>query len=310
MVGSEFFQDLFPALISIFDTSLPLHIVQDEWQGVDIHVLAKFFETQTGQRARFLKPSQLRLLPDPTSKSGYALYCVVTSVDQIPHIVLEDGDTLERIFQVSLELKQAEYRPMSFEMLCQLSLCCINDLRSIFLVHDKRMLAVILEELEELVTDHKTLTREEATILSNGISPTFLSTSSTWQSLHGHCVASATAKNHWVLKATRGGFGHDHVFGTSVSNEDWLSLMTLAQECNSRPTEASFVLQRKIEQVEYDIIRHDFETIERFYLVGSYQSIDGVYIGNGPWRIARQVHIALNDTDKGLVMMSVSKTKV
>ncbi len=297
-------------MINLFDITRPLHIVQDEWEGADIHILAKSFQAQTGQLARFLKPSQLRLLPDQTSKSGYALFCVVETIEETPCVVQQDGEALERVYQVSLELKQSEYRPMSFEMLCQLSLCCINDLRSIFLVHDKRMLAVILEEIEDLVTQHKILTRQEATILRNGISPTFLPTSPTWHSLLGHCKAMPTAKDHWVLKATRGGFGHDHVFGTSVSNDEWLSLMILAQKCNSRPTEVSFVLQRKIEQVEYDIIRHDFETIEQFHLVGSYQSIDGRYIGNGPWRIARQVHVAVNETDKGLVMMSVSTAKV
>lgn len=54
-------------------------------------------------------------------------------------------------------------------MLKALASLCFNDLRTIHLIHVKRMLRILVQELESLVNKHKILSEEEAGILKNGI---------------------------------------------------------------------------------------------------------------------------------------------
>jgi len=74
--------------------------------------------------------------------------------------------------KVALELHQWEMKALDQDILKALAPLCFNDLRTIFLVHDKRMLGIVLQELDSLVYRHNVLTLEEAEMLRNGIVPT------------------------------------------------------------------------------------------------------------------------------------------
>jgi hypothetical protein len=61
----------------------------------------------------------------------------------VPSQTEKEGGIVEEIYQVRLDLEP--------EMLRQLSLLCFNDLRTVFLVHDKRLFGIVNGELEPLV---------------------------------------------------------------------------------------------------------------------------------------------------------------
>lgn len=52
------------------------------------------------------------------------------------------------------------------------SLRCFNDLWTIFLVHDERMLGIVLEALDSLVKQHRLFSPAKAEVLRHSIAPT------------------------------------------------------------------------------------------------------------------------------------------
>ncbi|KAK7995612.1 hypothetical protein PG990_014385 [Apiospora arundinis] len=118
-----------------------------------IHEVEKRF----GTKPRLITPADLRLLPDSSLVGGCRLCCVVKSSahrTSPPGYWMTDpqsGEVWEEVQQVGLELHQRELMELDRELLRQISLRCFNDLRTILLVHDKRMLGIVQEEAPRLV---------------------------------------------------------------------------------------------------------------------------------------------------------------
>jgi hypothetical protein len=129
---------------------------------------------------------------------------------------------VEEIHQVGLELYQHELLALLRETLRAISLRCFNDLRTIFLVHDKRMLGIVREELNSLV-DRSVLTEAQAAILRHGIAETFLPGSVEVMELARRCAELPGLRNDFLLKPIRGGKGAGIIFGDEVSNSEWIS---------------------------------------------------------------------------------------
>ena len=138
-------------LFKLFDNSLPLHIVKGEERGIDIFMFIEFAYKRLGIKPRLITPDTLRVMADPSGKSGYKLYCLAKA-DDVDTITTESGETVEEIHQVCLELHQRELNGLDPEIKRQVSLRCFNDMRTILLAHDKRMLGLVREELESLVS--------------------------------------------------------------------------------------------------------------------------------------------------------------
>ena len=83
---------------------------------------------------RFVDPSELRLIPSSTSPSGV----VVT-------------DNIGEIEQILLELHQEEIEALDEELLVEIGRVSWNDLRTVYFVHDKRILGLIRRELPWLL---------------------------------------------------------------------------------------------------------------------------------------------------------------
>lgn len=294
-------QEIEASIFGFFDTDKPVHILKDKFPGADIHFFARLYESKFGQRARFVKPTDLRLLEDEKSATGYKLYCLAEGATTAS--LYREGEALEPVCQVSIELMQPEFDVMSFEMMCQVATCCINPMRNIFLINDERILGIIYDELGNLVST-KVLTSGEAETIQKGIAASFLPSSAIWQSVAERCRTDDTFKDKWVLKASRDAFGNGHFFGLEMTNDEWLNKLATAKACNSHPSGASFILQRRIEQTNYDIVRHEVEEGEKYHLVGSYLSLNGKFVGLGPWRIARRTHISVNATEGGIGMVA------
>ena len=146
-----------------FDTTKPLFNIHQKWPGVDAPVFMHHYEQTTGQRTFQVKPSELHLEADANAHAGYRLLYRPS-----------DGDEPQReIEQCSIELFQEEFEAFDPILLRKLSTCCLNDLRSIFIIHDKRILGVIFDELTAMI-ERGVFTKQEGMQLRNGIAETLL----------------------------------------------------------------------------------------------------------------------------------------
>ena len=122
-------------------------------------------------RTMTVKPSQLRVRPKPDSPTGYSLF--VQPEHERNDSAASADLAWQEVSQCSLELFQEELADLNPLVLRQLSTCCVNDLRNILLIHDKRILCIIREELASLVA-RQVLTEQEGQLLKNGIVETLV----------------------------------------------------------------------------------------------------------------------------------------
>ncbi|KAF7349305.1 Circularly permuted ATP-grasp type 2 [Mycena sanguinolenta] len=288
-VGAVDPKQFLDSLFTVFDATKPLHLLKGVERGMDIHMFVDFAAQRTGARPIFVLPEDLRLVPDENAKLGYRLCCVVREQvadgDKSKNYFLHNGEMLEEIHQVSLELCQHELRALSPEMMRALSVRCFNDMRTIFLVHDKRMLGIVLQELDDLV--HRgTLSATQAEILRAGICPTILAGSREAALFLQQCRDSPTHKDGYVLKLIRSGKGAGIVFGDEVTAAEWDEMLE-QYLCDAAIAvdQPAYLVQRQIIQRRYEVLLRDGEQgVQANYLIGTYHAIHGQYLGIGTWR--------------------------
>ncbi|CAF4779641.1 unnamed protein product, partial [Rotaria socialis] len=114
----------------------------------------------------------------------------------------------------------------------------MNDLRTIFLVHDKRMFSLLSNQafLNALwQTDYdqtKILTQLIPTTYVIGQMPSYVR----------ECVLAM--KNNWCIKPNLGGKGENMSIGTDASKEDWSHLLF-------DPNHQEWIVQQYQESVQY-----------------------------------------------------------
>lgn len=274
---------IFDALLGLFDHHLPLYLVKGEERGIDIFMFIEFAQKH-GLKVRLVAPSDLRLAPDPAGVNGYKLCCLAPRKRNGAGIFPDESDELlEDVHQLCLELHQREFRAFEPEMQRQISLRCFNDMRTILLTHDKRMLGIIREELESL-TSRRVLTPEQAQCLDQGITPTILPGSAALDEFLGSCKVSGNLKDNYILKPIRGGKGAGILFGDELDNTDWLVLLESMRSAKLIPGKTLYVVQRKIRQPYYDVLLGSRTRAEPCHMVGTYHCVNGVYLGLGIWR--------------------------
>ena len=245
---------------------------------------------------RLVDPSELRLIPSSTSPSGV----VVT-------------DNIGIIEQIMLELHQDEIEALDEELLVEIGKVCWNDLRTIYLAHDKRMLGLIRRELPWLV-QCGVITTAQGKEIEDGIVETYTPSDETWswmtdRTIHGE-------KDKWVLKKCLSGKGDGMLFGKDMTEQAWkkflkeqyilqkairsedgnerrdsgLSAATGCgqnNQCDGEGTEPSmglYVIQRYVEQRKSELIVHDLSSTElqvkhvRWNIVGSAFGINGIIL--------------------------------
>jgi hypothetical protein len=169
-------EQVYSAFKMILSPEKQAHLLKDAEFGMDIHLFEYYLRSRCGWKVRFIEPSNLRGGPNSS------LWCRLKTLDPFAHKVEQgenfylslNGELLERIHQVAVELHQSELEDLGLDILKALAPLCFNDMRTIFLVHDKRMLGIVLQEIQSLVHEHNVLTAEEGEILRHGIVPTFL----------------------------------------------------------------------------------------------------------------------------------------
>ena len=291
---------VFEALLSLFDHSLPLHLLKGREPGIDIGLFIQFVRSVTGIIPTLIQPTDLRLVPCESSPTRFSLYCV-TGLDK------NGEELLETIHQVGLELHQDEFRSLSTAMLREIARRCFNDLRTIFLVHDKRMLGIVLEELNDLVSVQKVLSSREADILRRGITLTVNPGSRALSAVMKVSRVWPDIKDEFLLKPIRSGKGAGIIFGSDESRGQWIRRLEELRRRGLRGDESNFVIQRRIQQPRFKLWLHDGTKALQNYLVGTFMVVNGCYVGIGLWRTSPSRVCALSLG--GAWMLSVLPSK-
>jgi hypothetical protein len=240
-----------------------------------------FVRRRLGMTPRIIAPADLRLVRDPQVQGTCKLCCVAKhGTPPNETIVNYEGEFLEEIHQVGLELYQRELRAVHPEMLRQISLRCFNDLRTILLVHDKRMLGIVRQELHSLVA-RGVISPSQAYSLDKGIIETILPGSNELGKFLQCCRTTPELQAEYILKPIRSAKGAGIVFGDAISSAEWIARLE-GLRCPSLGT--ACVVQRKVHHVLYDVVLSASGTRTTYPLVGTYHSIDGQFLGLGTWR--------------------------
>lgn len=261
-------------LLGLFERDKPLHILKGDETGIDMPMFVHAARLRLGGRSpRVIAPGDLRLsAPDADSRT--TLCCLA------PDGALRTaaGERVEEVHQVALELRQRELRRLDRAVLRALSLRCVNDMRTVLLVHDKRMLGVVLQELGGL-TARGVLTPAQAAALDRGIAHTILPGSPALRTLDEH------ARHEYLLKPVRGGKGAGILFGEDMTAAAWRAALARLREPGLRPDDdGCVVVQRRVRQIRYEVVLKPSGEAARYPLVGTYHVVNGRYLGMGIWR--------------------------
>lgn len=243
---------------------------------------------RTGLTPRVIRPSDLRLVIHEEKKPGYMLCAIAkrptshAAPSASPIFHTEDGEHVEQIFQVGLELHQDELAELPLIMLQELSKLCFNDLRTIFLVHDKRMLGIIKQELQNQVA-RGVLTQQQSVMLDRGIADTYLPGSAEMRAVLARSEKNPDVRKHFLLKAIRGGKGDGIQWGDEMTGEEWIAALR-RQATPEMRLEDFCVVQRRVIPKRYNMVLKASGEKVHYPLIGTYLTVNGEYLGLGGWR--------------------------
>ncbi|KAL4807138.1 hypothetical protein BDV18DRAFT_136995 [Aspergillus unguis] len=280
--GATIPEQTIDGLKQLFDPTIPLHLVKGRELGFDIHMFIYYAEQRLGMQLRMVHQDDLRLVPCESSPTGYKLCCLAGDTKG-QTFTSKSGETLEEIHQLNIELHQDELMSLSFEMQQEIGLRCFNSLRTILLVHDKRMLGLVLEELDSLVT-RNVLTAEQAHILDCGIVPTIIPGSAKLGQYIARCAENPSLKDEYILKPVRGGKGAGILFGDLLSTDEWSLKLEALRSPNLAADSSTYVVQRRIYQNTYDVLLREDDGVKELPLIGTFHMVQGQYLGFGIWR--------------------------
>ncbi|KAB8072665.1 hypothetical protein BDV29DRAFT_192349 [Aspergillus leporis] len=245
------FNEMVDSLLSFFILEQPIFLVRgrDRLHRQDFIQLV---ERVSGLRPRLVQVEDLQLRPDPFSATGYSLYCDV------------QGAPPEKVHQVALSLFSDEFNLLSQDMLRQLATIAVNDFRTTLLVNDQRFLGIVLQEVDDLVNKHNILTPGESRHLQEEVT-----------------------KKDYILKAARQSRGEGHLLGDKLTLAEWESILQSMQDASIEEGTTTYVLQPYVLQPTFDLIVHETRVERDSRMVGTYYTVNGRYLGLGPWRAGR-----------------------
>ena len=195
------------AYFRMFNPNLPIHLLQSEHflqargRSSIMEAFLDWVEGRTGMRPISVRPENLRLMPDDTSEIGNSLYYA----RPIDHSGPQQSDEvmLEKIHQVGLQIAVDEGSVLDPEIGRYIALHGANDARSRLIAHDKRVLGIIHQELDDLVSKHHVLTPAQATLLRSRIIPTIIPGSEESRNLLQAHRQGIVSKDDFIIKIGR-----------------------------------------------------------------------------------------------------------
>lgn len=248
-------------------------------------------------RPRIVSPSDLRLVPEATTKTGFVLCCVwgadpvvgksVETGKPAPKLIQVNGELVEQVHQIGLQLFDYELFALPTEIAHHIALCCRNDLRSVFIAHDKRILGIILQEVDALVHIHRVLSPAQGQLLQEDIVPTILPGSPEFQELASQARRDPEMKNRYILKPIREARGTGILLGRDISMTQWEAILTSMERSSSgvySAGETTYMLQPLIKLQSFDWFCDEERRVRKSRMVGTYYSVNGRFLGLGMWR--------------------------
>jgi hypothetical protein len=279
---------LLESLFDLFDPDSPVHFVKESQGFPSDSPLFGFIEERTGRRPRTVRPGDLRLVPSATSQTGFTLCCVWgadPTVKTPPGSILEvDGEMLETVHQVGLQLYDFELFSLSPEMVRHIAACCRNDPRSVFIAHDKRILGIILQELDSLVYTQRVLSPAQAQTLREHIIPAILPGTAAFRALLQHTHTNPMIKDQYILKPTRDARGAGILLGRNISIEQWQSILTSLDSQDIYSAATQYMLQPLLDLRSFEWFWDEERQVRKSRSVGTYYSVNGRFVGLGMWR--------------------------
>jgi hypothetical protein len=239
--------------LDLFCPAGDLSIIRGREKGLDIHMLPEIVEARGG------KVSQIpfHTLTDPAQ--GAALLRKIDS-------------------RVILELHQDELTALPVNVLKELHrLDTINDLRTIFCVHDKRFLNLLgnTDFLRRYVDS------ADAQFLAQHIAKTIP------LSDRKQVMATLSEAKKWVLKPCALGKGEGIKFGADCTLTQW-------QELLNQHTGSPYVLQEKINAATLSLPALTDNASDQFHLVGTLMGFDQGLLAPGIFRAATVPIVAVS----------------
>lgn len=248
------------AFSELFDDTKPLGLVKGRESGYDIHLFRQLY-----RQSRFVDPKNIRLVPCGASPSGYTL-----------------ADNIGNIEQIALELHQDELEAFDEQILLEVGARCSNDLHTVFFVHDKRMLGLLHQELDNLVSS-AVLTMEQANVLRRGLVETHLPGSQSFRNI----LEDTRNKHMWVLKPSQAGKGEGILFGKDLDDDAWKGFIGFGLDGTA--VEMPYVIQRYIVQKKHNLLVNPNEREEsprrvKWSVVGTMLCLNQYFLGSTLWR--------------------------
>lgn len=257
-------------------------------QHVDLVNMSSYFRKQGLGETRFVRPEHLGIENDPNSASGRKLVATTSASDLFHQ---DETNTRMEIDTIVIEARQVQLINLPKDVLQELALRSVNDLRSMFLAHDKRMLGIILSELDNLVSERKVLSHTQSQLLRQGLAQTHIAKSKNMLQEIEKLQSGVESKDNWVLKPVASGKGKGIVFGTEVPTKEKFCNLLEANEGTG-----AYVLQRVVEQPRFPMLssgrgthmgeennERRLSTRPLRFLVGTFMMSDGQFLGT-LWR--------------------------
>ena len=272
------------SLFDLFDSGGPIHFVKESQTFPSDSPLIGFIEERTGRRPRTVRPGDLRLVPSTTSPTGFTLCCVWGADPTIKtpsgSLLEVDGEMLEPVHQVGLQLYDFELFSLSPEMVRHIAACCRNDPRSVFIAHDKRILGIILQELDSLV-DTQVLSPAQAQTLREHIIPTIIPGTADFRDLLHHTHTNPDIKDQYIIKPVRDARGAGILLGRNISIEQWQSILTSLDSKDIYASTTEYMLQPLLNLWSFECFWDEEHQIRKSHSVGTYYSVNGRFVGLG-----------------------------
>ncbi|CRG82758.1 hypothetical protein PISL3812_00104 [Talaromyces islandicus] len=283
------------SLKALFHPGWPLRFVHSRENNPLIESLMRDLRDMN---PRLLTPDDLHLVADETSPTGYKLQCVRESVSSADN---QDGK-MEYIQQIALRLFLDEFASLSPEMQRQLAFHSNNDIRSILLIHDKRILGILHQELDDLVAKHQVLTKRQADLIRKRVVFTIIPGSKDLERLTNSYYQGNVSKNDFILKPIRSGRGQGIVLGQDLSTSEWEEILADMKNASLTPDGTTYIIQPFVEQAEGDMFLDEETGVQRTRRVGAYHCMHGEFVSLALWRVGlatnRTTNMATGDAWK------------
>ncbi|KAL3601850.1 hypothetical protein FPOAC2_06133 [Fusarium poae] len=282
-------------VMALFDPEKPLFTVHHSFPGADSKTLSGVNLSKNRPPVEAVHPKNLEVRENKSSPTRLSLW---------------DKSTGTQLEQWTIEMLQEEYTVLEPAVVRQLALSPLNDLRTVFIVHDKRLLGIIPEELPGMVA-RGVLSAEEANIIADGLAQTINPGSEGLRSLIRESEGNPDVRVGYIYKPCRDGMGHGIELGRNMTQEAWLErLKKLATPNVLRPHDNAAVIQKLVDHKWFDMVRHEVASDDgakpnMLHIIGSFFMFNNQNYYSAPWRMGLETHLGISGDKPGIVMAMV-----